>query len=377
MREAGLYLHIPFCQAKCHYCAFNSRPGSRARAEKYLQVLSSKIKADGRTPWSQEHSFSTIFVGGGTPTLVSAKALCHLLDLCFSVFAIASGAEISIEANPHSVSLADLELLRQAGYNRLSLGVQSFDDDLLTGLGRSHSSQQATAAYGMARQAGFTNINLDLIYGLPGQSLLQWQQSLETALALAPTHLALYELTIEEGTRFGTLAAEKKLSLPSEDELADMEELTRALLSSYHQYEISNYSLPGHECRHNVNYWHNGSYLGVGAGAVSFMAGQRINEEADPVRYMECVGRGESTSKEEESLSSKARFRETIIMGLRMVDGLDISALQQRFGLSLEDVYGSLCQELSEQGLLLLEDDRLRLPTAMLPLANQVLSQLV
>lgn len=376
-KEAGLYLHIPFCQAKCHYCAFNSRPGSREMANEYISLLIKKIHALALDTWCQEHVFTTIFVGGGTPSLAGATHLGQLLTECQTLFNILPGAEISLEANPHSVSLADLGQWRAAGFNRLSLGVQSFADSLLVRLGRTHTSRQAMAAVALAQQAGFHNINLDLIYAIPGQTLNQWRQSMEIALDLAPTHLALYELTIEAGTRFGDLLSSKKITQPNEDKVADMEELSRNMLHRHSQYEISNYALPGYECQHNINYWRNGPYLGIGAGAVSFMAGQRLGEESDPRRYMALVAAGESTGQGEDILSDKARFRETVIMGLRLVKGVEIAALRQRFGFTLDEIYGTLWQELCGQGLLVLENGYLRLPQRMLPLANQVLWQLV
>ena len=374
MQEAGLYIHIPFCQSKCHYCAFNSRPGSRAQADGYLQVLQQQLSRLARQPEVADYQFSTVFVGGGTPTLASPGALVDLLNHCQQAFTIAQGAEISLEAHPNSVRPADLQSLVKAGYNRLSLGVQSFQDGLLHDLGRSHSAQQARESVAWARQAGFSNLNLDLIYGLPGQSSALWQRDLELALELAPEHLALYELTIEEDSLFGRQSPQ----LPHEDEVADMEELSLALLAgAYQRYEVSNYSRPGRQCLHNLNYWHNGDYLGVGAGAVSCLAGCRSKEEVDVARYIVLVEEERSTRVDEEVLGPEERFRETVVMGLRLVEGIAISHLEQRFALSLLDVYGNLISELTGKGLLRTSGDRLRLPPAVMPVANQVLAQLV
>ncbi|MEN8140972.1 MAG: radical SAM family heme chaperone HemW [Thermodesulfobacteriota bacterium] len=379
MKEAGLYLHIPYCPGKCHYCAFNSRSGSRAAADDYLLALGRQLRAEAEKPWSRTHTFPTIFVGGGTPTLASPGALVDLLALARASFAIPRGAEISIEANPGTVDQASLATLREGGYNRLSLGVQSFSDSLLRSLGRLHTASQAREAVAAARGAGFSNINLDLIYGLPGQELGQWRRSLEAALALKPTHLALYELTVEPDSAFGRKARQGRLELPGEEAVADMEELSRELLAlaGYQQYEISNYSLAGCQCRHNVNYWQNGPYLGLGAGAVSYLAGRRLRAAADAKRYMELVAAGADVWLDEEQLEPAARFRETVIMGLRLTAGLDIAALESASGLTLTQVYGPLIAELTAQGLLIRDQDHLRLPAALLPLANQVLSRLV
>ena len=282
----GLYLHIPFCKSRCAYCSFNSYACQSPPAA-YLAALSSQIRRWADQQWCRERSFATLFIGGGTPTIYDGSELAALVDLCRTSFNFTEDAEITVEANPNTVSEQALAELRRAGVNRLSLGVQAFSDRLLAGLGRSHTMAEADAAIKAARRAGFTNINLDLMYGLPGQSAANWQDSLVQALAHAPEHLACYELTIEEGTPFARLVDKGELILPDEEEALTMAECTHVLLAQagLQRYEISNYAAPGRECRHNLNYWQNGAYLGLGAGAVSCLSGFRFSTVQEPEEF--------------------------------------------------------------------------------------------
>ncbi len=375
---AGLYLHIPFCRSKCGYCAFNSITASRGMADEYLDLLDEKIAAYASLPWSREQVFTSIFIGGGTPTLASPEKLAKVLTSCRHHFNMSDQAEISMEANPDSIDQDSLSTLLQAGVNRLSIGVQSFNDTLLSTLNRPHTGQQASQAVKTARKCGFSNINLDLIYGLPGQSLTAWTNDLHQALDLAPEHLALYELTIEPGTPFALARAANTLDLADEELVADMEEATNQILTTaYQRYEISNFTRPGYECRHNINYWQNGSYLGLGSGAVSCLDGLRLSQESAPHRFMTLIHEGKTTISQAECLSAKGRFRESIIMGLRLVEGLDLTDLERRFHLSAREVYGDLFPDLLKQGLLIRDGKMLRLPANLLAVANQILSQLV
>ena len=264
----GLYLHIPFCRSRCAYCSFNSY-ACQAPPAAYLAALAGQIRYWADQQWCRERRFASLFIGGGTPTIYEGGELAGLLRLCRESFNFREDPEITVEANPNTVTAQALTVLRRAGVNRLSLGVQAFSDRLLVGLGRSHTMAEAHAAIEAARQAGFANINLDLMYGLPGQSAADWRDTLTRALACGPEHLACYELTIEEGTSFARLVERGELILPGEEEALAMAERTHVLLAQagLHRYEISNYAKPGRECRHNLNYWRNGSYLGLGAGA--------------------------------------------------------------------------------------------------------------
>ncbi|MCJ7602717.1 MAG: radical SAM family heme chaperone HemW, partial [Desulfobulbaceae bacterium] len=287
--------------------------------------------------------------------------------------------EITVESNPNSLSSAKLQAMSEAGVNRLSIGVQSFSPSQLERLGRSHTVQDACLAFAMARNAGFGNINLDLMYGLPGQTAKEWRQTLEAALSLAPEHFSLYELMVEEKTPLAALVAGGQYQLPTEDQVADMEAETTELLScrSYERYEISNYAKPGFICRHNINYWQNRSWLALGAGAVGSLSGTKVTNVADPRVYARRINSNQEPYSEIECLSRPAHFRETMIMGLRMLAGISIQDMEERFHLSPVDYYGKTLQTLLAQGLVVLDNGFLRLSDSALPVANQVLAQLV
>lgn len=374
----GLYLHIPFCKSRCAYCSFNSY-ACQAPPAAYLAALSRQIRHWAGQQWCRERSFASLFVGGGTPTIYGGSELVGLVGQCLTSFNFTEDAEITVEANPNTVNEQALAELRRAGVNRLSLGVQAFSGRLLAGLGRSHTVAEADAAIEAARRAGFTNINLDLMYGLPGQSVADWQDSLVQALAHAPEHLACYELTIEEGTPFSRLLDKGGLALPDEDEALAMAELTHAFLAQagLARYEISNYAAQGRECRHNLNYWRNGTYLGLGAGAVSCLSGFRFGMVREPGEFAGLVEAGKLPLAEGECLPLEARFRESVVMGLRMIQGVFFARLQRQFGLTPPGYYGKMLDELQEQGLVVVGKESLRLTKAGLPLANQILARLV
>lgn len=376
--QPGLYLHIPFCKSRCAYCSFNSYACQSPPAA-YLAALASQIRYWAGQQWCRERTFATLFIGGGTPTIYDGSELADLVRLCRTSFTFTEDAEITVEGNPNTVSEQALSALRRAGVNRLSLGVQAFSDRLLAGLGRSHTTTEACTAIAAARRAGFTNINLDLMYGLPGQSAADWQDSLAQALAHAPEHLACYELTIEDGTPFAHLVDKGELSLPGEEEALAMAELAHAFLAQagLQRYEISNYARPGRECRHNLNYWRNGAYLGLGAGAVSCLSGFRFSTVQEPEAFAGLVEAGELPLTEGECLPLAARFRESVVMGLRMIQGVSFARLHRQFGLTPPGYYGKILEDLQQQGLVAVSKDSLRLTKAGLPVANQVLARLV
>ena len=378
MDGPGLYIHIPFCRTKCGYCAFDSQPWPGEGPEDYLQALLQELK-QAAAGWGQGRRFASLFVGGGTPTIYRGPALAELLVNCRERFAWVENPEITLECNPNTVTADDLSRCRAAGANRLSLGVQSFSDRLLKRLGRSHTATQARQAVIKARQAGFANLNLDLIYGLPGQTSTDWRQSLQAALALEPEHLALYELSVEPGTPFHAQRTAGKLVLPEDDRVAEMAELANELLFAhgYRRYEISNYARPGFACRHNLNYWENGPYLGLGAGAVSSFDGLRLKNLPPPDQYQARITAGLPAFLEGEALSLEASFRETVILGLRMLAGVNLVALHERYGLDPLAYYGPALPRLKAQGLVDYDQLRLWLTARALPVANQVLSLLV
>ena len=257
----SLYIHIPFCAAKCSYCSFNSYAGLEGLHERYVDSLYREVEK--RSSEGHMGPLRTIFLGGGTPTLLSNNLLRKVFSSCFSFFSLAPAGEVSIEANPGTVDSTKLVLLRDLGVNRLSIGVQSFNDQELGRIGRIHTAEEAIRAVEAARQAGFENLSLDLMYGLPGQDPGSWQTSLTTALSLGVKHLSLYQLTVEENTPLEKMVIGDTLQLPDEDALAAMDEITAELTAGAGliQYEISNYAQAGYECRHNITYWKNGEYL--------------------------------------------------------------------------------------------------------------------
>jgi oxygen-independent coproporphyrinogen-3 oxidase len=380
---AGLYIHIPFCISKCPYCSFLSFPlHETENMEKYLAAVAGQADQMADHPWVVATDFTSLYIGGGTPTMYEGEELASLIKKCCQRFRIETSSpetEISVEANPNTVSFETLHCLRDAGVNRLSIGCQSFSDAMLKALGRSHTVRHSREAFEQARRAGFDNISLDLMFGLPGQRLADWQETLLKAVALAPEHFSVYELTVEENTPLARSIDDGDLSLPPEDvAVAMLEDIQQTLSGAgYERYEISNYARPGRQCRHNINYWQNNSYLGLGAGAVSYFDGFRVTNVSDPDRYISLVEEAIFPFEEGECLSREASFRETVIMGLRMTAGISCHTLEKRFGLTPDQYYGKILKRCIDQGLVVLEKDSLRLTEKGLPVANQVLAQLV
>ena len=377
----ALYLHIPFCLSKCHYCSFSSCAGGKELYAPYVAALISELRrlAETKSAIAGKQGLETLFVGGGTPTCLQSELLQGVIHSSLALFGAAPDAEVSVEANPGTVDARYLESLLEVGVNRLSLGVQSFDNRELELVGRVHNEKGACSAIKIARTVGFNNINLDLMYGLPGQTPASWRKSLERGLSFVPEHLSLYQLTIEPGTPFHTLLANNTLSLPAEEEIIQMDEITNELCSSagLQLYETSNYAIEGSQCRHNINYWQNNDYLAAGASAVSCLQGLRERRIADPVEYIRRINRQESVVIEKECLSREDSFRETVIMGLRMVQGVSRTALHERYSLDLEAYYGATLEKLLDLGFLELTETHLRITSKGWPLSNQIMAELV
>ena len=381
---AGIYVHIPFCQSKCPYCSFLSYqdvdPNLKIR---YMRALGQQARDMARHPWTRARKFHSLYIGGGTPPTVDMSAMGDFIAACLDGFDFTDvspqSPEITMEANPNIINRAMLERSVEAGVNRLSIGAQSFSDAMLKGIGRKHSAQDSIQGVKLARGAGFTNISLDLMFGLPGQDLAIWKNSLQTAVDLAPEHLSVYELTIEDSTPFADQVRQGRLNLPDEDATLSMFELAREILSArgYMQYEISNYAREGFQSIHNINYWENGSYIGLGSGAVSCFSGVRIQSEENPQRFIDMIKKQQKPFKEAEFLPLYARFRESVIMGLRMTAGVSISLLEKQYGVTPEKYYGKTLELLFRQELLEEKDNRLRLTKKGVLLANRVMAQLV
>ncbi|HID62180.1 MAG TPA: radical SAM family heme chaperone HemW [Anaerolineae bacterium] len=388
MDTVSLYIHIPFCRAKCAYCDFNSYPGLDHLFERYGRALQREMRWLGR---KRSLKADTIYLGGGTPTVLPLALLGEVLDACREHFTIAEGAEITVEANPGTVDGDYLAGLREIGVNRLSLGVQSFCDDELRLLGRIHTAAQAIETCHLARETGFGNVNLDLIYGLPRQTLsdwqairpCSWQATLQQAIHLRPDHLSLYCLSVEEGTPLERRIARRELPAPDPDRAAEMYTLAEEALdrAGYVHYEISNWAQPGHECRHNLTYWRNRSYLGLGAGAHSYFDQKRWYNILSPAEY---ITRLEAdwqrpfppAVEEVEEIGEVLEMAETMILGLRLVqEGVRLADFRERFGRELMAVYGREIREMEQAGLLEVDGERVRLTARGRLLGNEVFQQ--
>lgn len=346
----------------------------------YVHAVEGQIQWVVESGWLENRKVATIFFGGGTPSILGPEMLAGLLKQFRRHFSmIVDEVETSIEVNPATVDYSDLAQLYQAGFNRISIGVQSLSDNELRKIGRPHSAIEAIRTITDARKAGFSNLNIDLMYGLPDQTVASWEQTLRSVLQEAPDHLAIYELTVEEGTPIALLIQQGKLNLPSEDEVMEMMGVTESMVSNagVSRYEISNYARPGRECRHNINYWQNGWYVGLGPGAVSCLGGRRYTGVADIDEYCRRIASGKDWWSDMEELDREARFRETVVMGLRMMDGISREELVHRFGLDVFDYYTKILERLEQQRLVNIEGDRLRLTQVGMNFANQVMVLLV
>jgi oxygen-independent coproporphyrinogen III oxidase len=357
----AIYVHIPFCARKCGYCDFNAysgyKEGTKAR---YVEALCREIAAAG-----DGSAIQTIFFGGGTPTHLAAIELARILATLQESFMIARDAEISLEANPSDADPATLAALRAAGFNRLSFGVQTFNDRLLKLIDREHSGDAAKAAIASARAAGFENLSLDLMFGLPRQTVSDFERTLEAALALEVPHLSIYGLIVEEGTPFFARRERGKLPLPAESAEVAMfgAALARTQQAGLVRYELSNYARPGYACRHNRVYWRNEGYFGFGAGATGYLDGARRVNIRRPSAYIDAALAGKSLviESETETLSQEATMGETIMLGLRLAEGLDLGAFVTRFGVRAEQHWEPTISELIAQGLVECTPTHLRL----------------
>jgi oxygen-independent coproporphyrinogen-3 oxidase len=382
LEAVSLYLHIPFCHTRCHYCDFNTYAGILPLREPYVQALLIEIELAGTLAQhinGQPRRARTIFFGGGTPSLLSVEQTTRLLNACRNAFAVDEDAEVTLEANPGTLSQEQLLGLRAAGINRLSMGAQSFDAELLHILGRIHSPEEIRQALHHARAAGFTSINLDLMFGLPEQTMQHWRETLDQALDLRPEHLSLYSLIIEEGTPFYTWTQEGRIIPGDEDLCADMYEYAdeRLQAAGYENYEISNWALPGHQCRHNLTYWHNLPYLGMGAGAYSCFGGRRFSNVLAPLEYIRLLRAHQRPEAESETVGRAQEMSETAFLGLRTAMGIHLPTFEQRFGESFAQFAGDRLHFVAEAGLLEQTHDWLRLTKRGRLLGNEVFLRLL
>lgn len=382
LQTVSLYLHIPFCHTRCHYCDFNTYAGILPLREPYVRALITEVELAGQlaqlTDGAPRRS-RTIFFGGGTPSLLTVTQITRLLAACRKAFAVDEQAEITLEANPGTLSFEQLKGLRAAGINRLSLGSQSFDAELLHTLGRIHTPDEIVLALSNARAAGFTSINLDFMFGLPGQTMQHWKTTLDRALALHPEHFSLYSLIIEEGTLFHTWTNEGRIIPGDEDLCADMYEYAdeRLQAEGYEYYEISNWALPGHQSRHNLTYWQNLPYLGMGAGAHSFFGGRRFSNILDPQEYITLLKKQQRPEAESELIDRAHQMSETAFLALRTAQGLHLPTFEERFAEPFTQFVGMRLRTVEEAGLLEQEHEWIRLSKRGRLLGNEVFLRLL
>ncbi len=364
-----LYIHIPFCVRKCAYCDFLSAPGSEEAKASYTKALLREIEAVK----TEKREVSSIFVGGGTPSALSPSLMGDIFEKIHESFSVAQDAEITIEANPGTLSKEKLFLYKNAGINRLSLGLQSPEEAELKSLGRIHTYEEFLESFSLAREAGFQNINVDLMCALPDQTYEGWIRNLRTVAALHPEHISAYSLIIEEGTPF----AKRKLNLPDEDTEYRMYEDTAGILEEYgyEQYEISNYAKKGLVCRHNIGYWTRKEYLGLGLGAASLWGNQRFSNTSDFSAYLKESGSPEKIRENRETLSLEDEMSEFMFLGLRMTEGVSKAEFLESFGTPIESVYGKVLDKYKNMGLLEEKEGRIFLTRAGIHVSNGVMAE--
>ena len=375
-QKAGIYIHIPFCRHKCLYCDFYSLPLKEAsiNLDEYVQALLKEWEL--RRPETEGLQFHSLYLGGGTPSLLSLRQIALIIDSLGP--ALAPKAEITLEANPETIDDIWLKGIRSLGVNRISLGIQSLSPQGLEILCRPHGRRQALMAIEAARLAGFTNISVDIIFGWPGQRPQDLEAELHELLGLNPEHISCYELTIEEGTLFASWVKEGRIQPLGEESLTFLHRLVEEILTSggFKRYEISNYALKGRECRHNLIYWENRPYLGLGAWAVSYLKGTRSQNPKLPL-YLHYLASGHSPPRIEERLDLETTFRETTVLGLRLIEGISISELKGRFGIDPIHYYKTELEHLMAAGLIEIKRGRLRLTKQGRLLADEVGAYLV
>lgn len=372
MRKIGIYIHIPFCVRKCNYCDFPSVAGRLDLLPAYLEAVEAELAMAARRYAACEAV--TVFVGGGTPSLLPPDGYARLMGAVRAAFPVAPDAEISLEVNPGTITPEKAQAMAAAGFNRASVGVQAAQDELLRAMGRIHRRRDAEAAVRNLWDAGIRNLNLDLMFGLPGQTEAMWRESLGFALDMPISHLSFYSLSVEEGTPWGEQQAAHRLALPSDAADRRMYHLARAMLrqSGFVHYEISNAAKPGLSCRHNLIYWNRGEYLGIGAGAHSLMDGWRFANVSDPEAYIQSVRMGEAERTERFQPGPEEILSERMFMGLRLLEGIDLGTVSGETAIDVEGRFAQDIGRLADEGLLVREGARIRLSVKGLDLANRV-----
>ena len=369
-QDIALYIHFPFCRRRCSYCSFVSYQGRESDIPDYVNALEKELVLR-----ATDQKVCSIYFGGGTPSLLSPEQIHDILHTIHSLFPVDEASEVTLEANPGTVDERYLTAVRKAGINRLSLGVQSLDDGELALLGRIHTALEARDAVQFARNAGFTNLSFDLIYGLPGQTISSWHRTLDELIGLSPEHISLYPLTLEDDAPMHLAIQRAEVPPIDPDLTADQYELAQDTLAAhgYHHYEISNWAKGGYECRHNLVYWHNLPYLGIGVAAHSYIHGHRLANTTDLDSYLNAFSSNLPPAWElDEEIGPELHLSETVILGLRLSEGIGLDDIKHRFGIDLLRHYEQQVGETAALGLLEYSGQRIRLTRRGRLLGNEV-----
>lgn len=373
MDKISLYIHIPFCAQKCLYCDFPSFARKDHLRKSYIEALNKEIIS-----LREKHNnleINTIFIGGGTPSVLESNELeCLLKEI--AKLNMAKDIEYSMECNPGNLTEEKLEVMKKYGVNRISMGLQAKQDNLLKGLGRIHNYKTFKENFLLAKKVGFNNINVDLMFGLPNQRLNEWEETLREIISLDPAHISAYSLIIEEGTAFYNLYENDKLKLPTEEEERKMYHLAKEILeeNGFNQYEISNYAKEGKECRHNLAYWNMDNWIGVGSAAASYINGKRIKNISSVEEYINSINERGEAVEEIINNSKNDNMEEFMFMGLRKINGIDENEFKKRFGMNINDVYGEILNKYIDEGLLIRESGRVFLSEKGIEISNIIMA---
>lgn len=373
MDKISLYIHIPFCAQKCLYCDFPSFARKDHLRKAYIEALNKEI-----INLREKHNnleINTIFIGGGTPSVLESNELeCLLKEI--AKLNMAKDIEYSMECNPGNLTEEKLEVMKKYGVNRISMGLQAKQDNLLKGLGRIHNYKTFKENFLLAKKVGFNNINVDLMFGLPNQSLNEWEETLREIISLEPAHISAYSLIIEEGTTFYNLYENDKLKLPTEEEERKMYHLAKEILeeNGFNQYEISNYAKEGKECRHNLAYWNMDNWIGVGSASASYINGKRIKNISSVEKYINSINEKGEAVEEIINNSKNDNMEEFMFMGLRKINGIDENEFKNRFSMNINDVYGEILNKYIGEGLLIRESGRIFLSEKGIEISNIIMA---
>ncbi|HII4439419.1 TPA: radical SAM family heme chaperone HemW [Clostridium perfringens] len=373
MDKISLYIHIPFCAQKCLYCDFPSFARKDHLRKAYIEALNKEI-----INLREKHNnleINTIFIGGGTPSVLESNELeCLLKEI--AKLNMAKDIEYSMECNPGNLTEEKLEVMKKYGVNRISMGLQAKQDNLLKGLGRIHNYKTFKENFLLAKKVGFNNINVDLMFGLPNQRLNEWEETLREIISLEPAHISAYSLIIEEGTAFYNLYENDKLKLPTEEEERKMYHLAKEILeeNGFNQYEISNYAKEGKECRHNLAYWNMDNWIGVGSASASYINGKRIKNISSVEEYINSINERGEAVEEIINNSKNDNMEEFMFMGLRKINGIDENEFKKRFGMNINDVYGEILNKYIDEGLLIRESGRFFLSEKGIEISNVIMA---